>query len=130
MIRETSRQAYETIAANDLLSERRWEVYDVLFRHGAMTANEVFVVLEKESAGAVCAASNSAARFSELRELGVVQELGTRVCSVTGMNVIVWGVTENLPKQLTKKERIQKQINTLNEKLIKLNKQLEEVESK
>lgn len=75
----------------------------MLFRHGPLTANEVFVVLHRESKGSINAASNSAARFSELRDLGVVYEVATRSCSVTGMTVIQWDVTDRLPKKVTKK---------------------------
>jgi hypothetical protein len=34
--------------------------------------------------------------------MGVVKELGTRQCEVTGMRVIVWDVTRELPKKLEK----------------------------
>ena len=36
-------------------------------------------------------------RLSELRSVGAVYEVGTRRCSVTGHNVILWDVTDRLP---------------------------------
>ena len=52
------------------------------------------------------AASNSAARFSELRDIGVIQEIRERTCQVTGMNVIEWDVTDQLPiKRIQKVSR-------------------------
>lgn len=106
MTRQTSIQAYNMIKENGLLSRRRWEVYDVLFRHGPLTANEVFVKLQEENIGPYNAASNSAARFSELRNSCVIYEVRERQCAVTGMNVIEWDVTDRLPLKLEKTKKI------------------------
>jgi DnaJ-class molecular chaperone len=34
--------------------------------------------------------------------MGVVKELGTKLCSITGKNVIEWEVTANLPVKFEK----------------------------
>ena len=39
----------------------------------------------------------SAARFTELRRLGVIYEKKERPCRVTGRNVIEWDLTDKLP---------------------------------
>lgn len=62
-----------------------------------MTANEVFEQLNLKT--------NQSGRFTEMLEMGVIQEVGERVCSITGRNVILWDVTDQLPK---KKERKRK----------------------
>lgn len=80
------------------------EVYSALFKAGPMTANEVFVHLYGQTGGPKNAASNSAARFSELRDMGVIKEVGVRSCRVTGMNVIEWDVTSRLPVKIQKRE--------------------------
>lgn len=79
MIRNTSVDAYITIKNNGLLSAKRWIVYHILFEHGPLTGMEV------------------RARLNELRALSVAEEQGVRVCSVTGMRVILWDVTQRLP---------------------------------
>jgi len=107
-IRQTSIDAYNEIKAKGLLSKRRMEVYSTLYHHGPLTANEVFKILSKNGDAATCAASNSAARFSELREMGVICEVQVRKCSVTGMNVIEWDVTPSLPRKVQKKKKLTK----------------------
>ena len=97
MARDTSIQAYKEIEANGLLSQRRWDAYKLLFNHGPCTAMELRAFMPK---GVVD--SQIRARLNELRELGVAQELGTRKCILTGMEVIVWDVTSKIPKPIKK----------------------------
>lgn len=98
-VRETSAEAYRTIKENGLLSERRLQVYDYLYQHGPCTANELVNRAGKRS---TLGNQNVVTRLGELRAMGVVKELGTRQCEVTGMRVIVWDVTRELPKKLEK----------------------------
>lgn len=102
MVRQTSVEAYNEIKDNGLLSQRRWEVYEVLFFHGPMTANEVFNYLTRTRSSNVFRAHSTNSRFSELREMGVIKETKERICKVTGRNVIEWDVTENIPKKYRK----------------------------
>jgi hypothetical protein len=47
------------------------------------------------------------ARFTELRELGVLNEVGERLCKVSGRMCIVWDVTDALPiSDLPKKKKL------------------------
>lgn len=62
--------------------------------------------------------SQSRARFTELRNLGVIYEKGIKQCSVTGRNAIEWELTNKLPKNkkppiTQKQERINKAITAL-----------------
>jgi hypothetical protein len=55
-----------------------------------------------------------------LRDLGVIYEKGERLCSITGMNVIEWDLTDRLPIDIknsnkTKKQRIDAALNSLRE---------------
>ncbi len=96
MVRQTSIQTYHKIMDDGLLSLRRGEVYEVLFRIGPATASEVFNEYLK-TYGKRISTNGSGSRLSELRDCGVVQELGTKACSITGHNVILWDVTDQLP---------------------------------
>lgn len=100
MTRQTSIEAFREIQANGLLSQRRFEVYSVVYHHGPMTSAEAFKILNDQSP--VKNLTQSRARFTELREIGVFQEVGMRKCSVTGHKAIVWDVTDNIPVKMEK----------------------------
>lgn len=104
MTRQTSIEAYHTIKENGLLSERRWQVYDLVFRHGPLTGNQLIQLARKEYPMLNTGAFNI--RLSELRKMGVVEEIRTVVCPVTGHNVIEWDVTDRLPLKLENPKRI------------------------
>jgi hypothetical protein len=62
--------------------------------------------------------SQSRARFTELRELGVIYEKGIKKCSVTGRNVIEWDLTDRLPIIIKKSTNTKKnELQILKEKL-------------
>ena len=88
-VRRTSIETYYAIRDQGLLSRMRFLVYQCLFHHGPLTAQETFKRLRLES--------NQSGRFTEMRDIGVIEELGERKCAVTGRNVIVWDVTDVLP---------------------------------
>lgn len=89
MIRQTSIQAYDHIRQNGLLSKKRLEVYAWLFEHGPATAGRL-------AAGIHGNRNNTATRLTELRNMGVVQEVG-EATEITGETVILWDVTAALP---------------------------------
>lgn len=102
LTRETSKEAYTKIKDSGLLSKRKWQVYDHVFVHGPVIARDVWKKIAPEtSTGSICT------RLSELREMGVVKEVGTKVDQATGMTVIEWDVTANLPRKLQKKKTVE-----------------------
>lgn len=98
MIRQTSKEAYFKIKTEGLLSEKRMVVYTILFEHGPLTGMELRKYLPQGYID-----SQVRARLNELRSFGVAHEVGKKVCSVTGMTVILWDVTKRLPLQTYKK---------------------------
>ncbi len=106
MIRETSIISYNTIRDSGLLSKRRWEVYDVLYHHGPATGAELAMFYRKKYGASSPSNPNTLTRLGELRDMGVVTELGSRICSVTGQTVINWDVTSKLPKALATKTKV------------------------
>jgi len=86
MVRETSIEAFRQIEEEGLLSDRRFQVYSYLFRHGPCTGLQV--------SGGV---PGGWKRLAELRDLGVAREVGYTVCEVTGKTVLLWDVTDKLP---------------------------------
>lgn len=95
MTRQTSIDAYNAINESGLLSSARFQVYDALYSCGPATAMQIFNFMNKRRGNKV--AANVYARLSELRDFGVVRETGTIKCETTGMSVIQWDVTSNLP---------------------------------
>jgi hypothetical protein len=101
-IRQTSIEVYRQMEREGLLSERRWEAYKILYEYGPMTSNEIFEKARLH--GNPNYRHNTNARMTELRDLGVAVEVGTRECSVTGRTVILWDVTDQLPSRPEKRE--------------------------
>ena len=114
--RQTSINCFNQIKANGLLSKKRFEVYEALCNFAPCTSAEVLsTMLSKNSA-----ITSSRARFTELRELGVIYEKGTKKCTITGKTAIEWDLTDKLPIKLetsanTKKNRVDTAINSLRE---------------
>jgi uncharacterized protein with PIN domain len=47
-------------------------------------------------------------RFAELERLEVIKSIGTKTCSVTGREVLVWDVTKSVQKKPKTKEHKEK----------------------
>lgn len=105
MVRKTSIEAYHKIKDGGLLSERRWQVYACVFEHGPMTSAEAFRIINGYNP--IKNITQSRARFTELREMGVFAEVGEKICSVTNHKAILWDVTDKLPVKFEKPEREQ-----------------------
>jgi hypothetical protein len=95
MRKKTSDEIFYRIKSEGLLSKLKWSVYEVIYKHGPITANEVWKFhlshLQQRSV---------TPRTSELEELGVICEIIRRDCQVTGNNCVAWETTDNLPKNL------------------------------
>jgi hypothetical protein len=111
-VRSTSMAAYDYLVTNEILPERRREVYELLYLHGPGTSAEI---IQHQLVGReIRALTQSRARFTELRDMGLIRELGEVTCRVTGHEAILWDVTERvnplpldrvvLPKRLTAEE--------------------------
>ena len=113
--RQTSIDCYNEIRANGLLSKRRFEVYEALLSSAPCTSSEAI-----RNAKTTFGVFGVSSRFTELRDLGVIYEVRTRECTVTGRNVIEWDLTDRLPVNVkksnkTKKNKIDDALNSLRE---------------
>ena len=91
MTRETSIEAYHYLVDSGGLTAARARSYGALYARGPCTASELYAFVKKsEQRGAIVA------RLGELRDMGVVQELDPRPCSITEMTAIVWDVTSRV----------------------------------
>ncbi len=97
-IRQTSIDCYNQIKSEGLLSKMRLRVYEAILEHAPCTSAEAIQhITTKDNV-----LTQSRARFTELRELGVIREIGTKKCTVTGRSVIQWDLTDNLPVKVAK----------------------------
>lgn len=126
-MRQTSLEAYTYIKDTGVLSSRRFQIYEILFTHGPLTSNEIFQRLDGTSE---INNPNVHSRLNELREYGCVYEVGTKICTVTEMTVILWDVTDKLPKKLSKREQLEKSKSNLIERLDKVTAELQALEAK
>ena len=116
-IRTTSLKAYSQIKTEGLLSPIRERVYDFLFHNGPLTGTELNARL-KSPVGITIPGYHK--RLSELRELGVVREVGERICRVTGRNAIAWDVTETLPVPIAEAVACPKPTKAENTEILKI----------
>jgi hypothetical protein len=116
MTRKTSIETFRQIEEEGMLSSRRLQVYSTLFKIGPATAAEISEA-DRGSFTNPAKGDNSHARLSELKKMGCVEEVGERVCSITGRNVLVFDVTSDLPqkfeKEPSKLDSVIKQYNDL-----------------
>jgi len=111
--RQTSIDCYNEIKQAGLLAKRRFETFEAIFKSAPCTRQEAL-----EHTNPLNALSLSAARFTELRRIGVIYEKDIRPCKVTGRNVIEWDLTDRLPVKIknpnkTKKQRVDDALNSL-----------------
>lgn len=109
-MRDTSIAAYNSIRDNGLLPRRRWQCYDIIYRHGPLTRNQLVTIAGREQPGRPYAYLESLTkRLPEMRVQGVLREVSEDCkCPITGQTVILWDVTSRLPDPLPKrKSRIQ-----------------------
>ena len=124
MARETSIETYNQIKAEGLLSERRLQVYEILYEHGPMTGSQVSKIFHQKHTGTTLS-ETVRNRITELIERGVVKEMPeTVICPFSKRRVLQFDVTSGLPtepqKQITRKERIisvKKQLDILERKV-------------
>lgn len=105
-VRKTSIDTYRKIEAEGLLSKRRWQVYQVLFGKEPMTGGEVSLAFKEKFLGRFQPNTNIITRLGELRDSGVAEEVGRRVCSVSGETVILWALNDNLPNKIVRPDKI------------------------
>lgn len=99
-VRETSIEAYNYITSSGVISERRAQIYAILYKHGPLTAGEALKFVEEEFGYRPYSSTHG--RFTELRDMGVVKELGKKKCDMTGREVILWDVTAAFPTKIEK----------------------------
>lgn len=113
-MRETSIEIYNKIRESGMLSNTRFKIFEAICRR-PRTANEIFWDLGMQT--------NQSGRFTELQEMDVIEESGTRICSITGNRATVWEVTGRMPK---KTKVMDKKLQTILNSIAKVGKEIDE----
>jgi hypothetical protein len=113
-VRKTSVDCFNQIRKEGLLSDCRFMVYKAIYEMNGCTASELF--------NRTGLKTNQSSRFTELRELGVIREVETRICKVTGRNAIEWDLTDRLPKSQDREHKKEVQYISIQEAEHLLNK--------
>jgi hypothetical protein len=107
-VRKTSIDVYNKITTEGLLSKKRMQVYEILYTGEAMTGSEV-AQKYKSMYDSSRHSESIRNRITELVKQGVVYEVGTVECPITGNTVLQFATTNSLPSKLekpkTKRER-------------------------
>jgi|KBSMisStaDraftv2_1062788.scaffolds.fasta_scaffold00662_14 hypothetical protein len=90
--RHTSVEAFYRALDAGVINTRRLQAYAGLAELGIATVSETFEHLKDTRQLTIRYDSNTATRFSELRDLGLIREVGERPCRVTGQTCITWAV--------------------------------------
>lgn len=90
MTRLTSIRAYREILESGGIGKAQRHVLEALADNGPMTGSE----LDEYLSDTLEKWTRRSSRTSELRQMGLVEERGTRVCRVTGKEVIVWSLCD------------------------------------
>lgn len=104
-VRSTSLEAYRAIRDSGKLATAQWEVYEFMYDNGPLTAAEA---VEKMRASGIIRKvwfGQTRARFTELHDMGLLESVGERKCSVTGFTAMVMDVTAlAYPRKLKKSD--------------------------
>lgn len=88
MVRLTSIQAYEQLVKSGALVGQYAELQHLIATKGPGTASEILKGSKFDKNRNL-----ARARFTELKERGLIVEVGSRECDVTGRNALVWEAT-------------------------------------
>jgi len=92
--RETSIQAFYNAVDSGIIETRRQQVWMGLRAIGIATAHEVLEYLKDQHLPGLAqvTSNNLRTRFTELRDRGLVREVGERPCRITGRTCITWEI--------------------------------------
>jgi len=101
MVRQTSLDAYNEIKETGLLTKRRLQVYEYIFKNGPVTAQQIQKALGRPFANSSCFMS----RVTELHQRGVIESVGEVLNYESNKMVTLWDCTKKLPIKLEKPQK-------------------------
>jgi len=129
MATATSIKVYNQIKSEGLLSDKRMKVYEIFMEYGELTGSqvsEIYKSLHPTSQHSETIRN----RITELRDMGVLEELGTTICHLSKREVVKFGLTDQLPNKLEKKVTRKEQVDEVLEYITMIGKQCPDLEVK
>lgn len=128
MIQKTSIETYYSIKNSGLLSDKRLKVFDIFWEHpDGLTGTQVANIFKNKHPSAEHS-ETIRNRITELRDMGVISEVGVVECEFTNRKVMKFAITNNMPVPLTKKETLNEKIDSVLESIAMFGKTLNEVD--
>jgi len=97
-MRSTSLAAYHKITASGLITGVRRKVFDIIYKYGPITMNEVFIEYLSDIPQAT-----QTPRYAELEKMNSIGTVGKHPDRHTGVEGVLWDITGENPKKLPKR---------------------------
>lgn len=128
MIQQTSIETYRKIVASGLLSDKRLKVYQIFYEHPqGLTGAQVSEIFKSKYPSSRHS-ETIRNRITELRDMGVLYEMGKTQCKLTHQSVMLFGVTNNIPTKLEKKQTLNEKVDAILKMMVEMARPIEEGE--
>ena len=112
-ISQNSLDAFNHIKKNGLLSDKRLKVYQIFVHNpDGLTGSEVSDIYKKNYPSSQHS-ETIRNRITELRDMGVLDEVGNVLCRFTKRNVMKYRVNSNMPTKLVIKKSLNSSIDEI-----------------
>jgi hypothetical protein len=117
MVQKTSIETYQSIINSGLISQKRMKVYEILYENPqGLTGTQVSEIF-KEKHPSAKHSETIRNRITELRDMGVVVEMGVVECEFTKRKVLQFCTSDNLPSKLGKKLTLKEKVDEILEQV-------------
>lgn len=126
MVQKTSVQTYHAIKNSGILADKRMKVYDIFYENPeGLTGTQVSNIF-KQLHPTAQHSETIRNRITELRDMGVLTEVGLVECEVTKRQVMKFMLNDNMPVPLPKKKTLNERVDDVLESITLFSKQLSE----
>jgi hypothetical protein len=128
MIQKTSIETYYAIKNSGLISDKRLKVFDIFWEHpDGLTGTQVFEIFKNKYPSSKHS-ETIRNRITELRNMGVIDEVGVVECDFTNRKVMKFAISNRLPVPLEKKLTLNERVDSVLESIAMFGKTLNEVD--
>jgi CRISPR/Cas system CSM-associated protein Csm2 small subunit len=128
MIQKTSIETYYAIKNSGLISDKRLKVFDIFWEHpDGLTGTQVSEIFKNKYPSSKHS-ETIRNRITELRNMGVIDEVGVVECDFTNRKVMKFAISNRLPVPLEKKLTLNERVDSVLESIALLGKTLNEVD--
>lgn len=130
MINSVSIEVYHSIKNSGILSDKRMKVYDIFYENQqGLTGSEVSEIYKSKYPSSKHS-ETIRNRITELRDMGVLDEIGIVTCQYTNRSVTKFRLNHKMPTSLEKKETLNEKLDKILQSIVKLGYSMQEGEQK